>query len=68
MSTLGLTFISAASASAVWVGFAAGAMIWMVFSELIPDALESASSKQVAMVVTLSIATKIAFRALLLSG
>jgi len=37
----------------VGLGFVAGAVIWMVFSELIPDALEDASSRVVAMVVTI---------------
>ena len=37
----------------VRLGFVAGAMIWMVFSELIPNALEDASSRVVAMVVTI---------------
>ncbi len=37
----------------VGLGFVAGAMIWMVFSELIPDALEDASSRVVAIVVTI---------------
>jgi zinc transporter ZupT len=37
----------------VGLGFVAGAMIWMVFSELIPDPLEDASGRVVAMVVTI---------------
>ena len=37
----------------VGLGFVAGAVIWMVFFELIPDALEDASSRVVAMVVTI---------------
>lgn len=49
----------------VGLGFAAGAMIWMVFSELIPESLEGASSKAVAMAVTLSIAAMLAFQGLL---
>ncbi|MFQ5657674.1 MAG: ZIP family metal transporter [Candidatus Methylomirabilales bacterium] len=49
----------------VGLGFAAGAMIWMVFSELIPDSLEGASSREVAIVVTLSIAAMLAFQGLL---
>ena len=44
------------------LGFAAGAMIWMVFSELIPDALEDASSNLVAIVATVSIIAMIAFQ------
>src|SRR4051794_13032335 len=35
------------------LGFAAGAMIWMVFSKLISDALEEASSNLVAVIATL---------------
>jgi len=39
----------------VGLGFAAGAMIWMVFAELIPDANDDASPEQVGVVVTLSV-------------
>ena len=47
------------------LGFAAGAMIWMVFSELVPDALEEASSNLVAVVVTVSVAAMVAFQVLI---
>ena len=47
------------------LGFAAGAMIWMVFSELMPDALEDASSNLVAIIVTLSILAMLAFQVLI---
>lgn len=47
------------------LGFAAGAMIWMVFSELMPDALEEASSNLVAVIVTLSILAMLAFQVLI---
>jgi ZIP family zinc transporter len=46
------------------LGFAAGAMIWMVFSELVPDALEEASSNLVAVVVTASVVAMVAFQVL----
>jgi zinc transporter ZupT len=49
----------------VGFGFAAGAMIWMVFSELIPDAFENASSQAVAVAVTLSVTAMLAFQQLL---
>src|SRR3712207_4372871 len=47
------------------LGFAAGAMIWMIFSELVPDANEEASSNLVAMVVTLSVVAMVAFQVLI---
>lgn len=40
-------------------------MIWMVFSELVPDALEEAPTNLVAIVVTLSIAAMVAFQFLI---
>jgi zinc transporter, ZIP family len=46
----------------IGLGFAGGAMIWMVFSELVPDALEETSSNLVAVVVTLSVAAMVAFQ------
>jgi len=47
------------------LGFASGAMIWMVFSELVPDALEDASGNLVAIIVTLSIFAMMAFQVLI---
>ena len=47
------------------LGFAAGAMIWMVFSELVPDALEETSSNLVAVVVTASVVAMVAFQVLI---
>ncbi len=52
----------------VGFGIAAGAMIWMVFSKLIPDANRSASSGTVGIVVTLSFAAMLAFQYLVLKG
>ena len=40
----------------VGLGLAAGAMIWMVFAELIPEALEEASGHEVGTAVTLAFA------------
>ncbi len=47
------------------LGLAGGAMIWMVFAELIPDALEHASSAAAATTVTLAFAAMLAFQRLL---
>ena len=49
----------------VGLGFAAGAMLWMVFAEMIPEALEDAPRDAVALTVTLSLVAMIAFQALL---
>jgi len=49
----------------VGLGLAAGAMIWMVFAELIPDALDDASPNAVAISVTLAIAAMMAFQVLI---
>lgn len=50
----------------VGLGLAAGAMIWMVFAELIPDALEDASGSAVGIAVTLAFAAILAFQELVL--
>jgi zinc transporter ZupT len=46
----------------VGLGFAAGAMIWMSFAELIPEALEDAPSRAVATAVTASLLAMIGFQ------
>lgn len=46
----------------VGLGLAAGAMIWMVFAELIPDALDTASGSTVGAVATLAFAVLFAFQ------
>lgn len=49
-------------------GIAAGAMIWMVFAELIPDANRNASPSIVGVVVTLSFAVMLGFQYLVLKA
>lgn len=50
----------------VGFGLAAGAMIWLVFSELIPDAHEHEAPGNVAVTVTLAFAAMLAFQYLVL--
>ncbi len=47
------------------LGFAAGAMVWMVFAELIPDALEETESTNVALTVTLAFTAMVALQQIL---
>lgn len=51
----------------VGLGLAAGAMIWMVFAELIPDALEDAPGKSVGIAVVLAFAALLAFQEFVLN-
>ncbi|RFP89189.1 ZIP family metal transporter [Rhodobacteraceae bacterium 63075] len=50
----------------VGLGLAAGAMIWMVFSELFPDALEKSDKATAATATTLAFAAMLAFQMLVL--
>lgn len=47
------------------LGLAAGAMLWMVFAEIIPDALEVVSHNTVAVSISLSMAAMLGFQTLL---
>lgn len=49
----------------VGLGLAAGAMIWMVFSDLIPDALENAKKEHVATIATVFVALMTLFQILI---
>ena len=47
------------------LGLAAGAMLWMVFAELLPDAMEDISRPAAGAVTVLALAAMMAFQALL---
>lgn len=49
----------------VWLWFAAGAMLWMSFSELLPEAIHDAKNETVATVITIGIVAMILFQLLL---
>jgi zinc transporter ZupT len=51
----------------VGLGLAAGAMIWMVFSELVPDALEKVDKGSAATATTLAFSAMMAFQMLVLT-
>ncbi len=51
----------------VGLGLAAGAMIWMVFAELFPDALDNVKSGSAATAATLAFAVMMAFQMLVLA-
>lgn len=48
-----------------WLGFAAGAMLWMSLSELLPDALDDAPNGVVATIATIWIIAMILFQQIL---
>lgn len=47
------------------LGMAAGAMLWMVFSELLPEALQDSDHNTVGIVVSVALAAMIALQALI---
>ncbi|HSN81521.1 MAG TPA: hypothetical protein VLS88_02995 [Polyangiales bacterium] len=50
----------------IGLGLAAGAMVWMVFAELVPDALERASRGAVGAAVVIAFTALLAFQQLVL--
>ena len=50
----------------IGLGFAAGAMVWMVLRELLPEALEAASARVVALAGGTAFALMLGFQLLLL--
>jgi zinc transporter, ZIP family len=51
----------------IGLGFASGAMIWMVFSELIPETTGEISSNKAAIIITIAIAGMIIFQEIIRS-
>jgi zinc transporter ZupT len=51
----------------IGLGLAAGAMLWMVFAELFPEALEHVRSEAAATAVALAFAAMMAFQLLVLA-
>ena len=54
MAIPAFAFVRMFEPASIGLGFAAGAMIWMVFAELIPDALKSATSGSIGITVALA--------------
>jgi zinc transporter ZupT len=50
----------------VGLGFAAGAMLWMVAAELLPEAVDDAPPRAVAAVIAVSAGAMVALQAALL--
>jgi zinc transporter ZupT len=50
----------------VGLGFAGGAMVWMVFAQLVPDALQTAGTRSVVAVAAASAGAMIALQLALL--
>ncbi|MGH2931368.1 MAG: ZIP family metal transporter, partial [Gaiellaceae bacterium] len=50
----------------VGLGFAGGAMVWMVFAQLVPDALQTAGARSVVAVAAASAGAMIALQLVLL--
>ncbi len=46
----------------VGLGFAGGAMIWMVFSEIVPEANQKTNTKRIGVIIALSVAAMIIFQ------
>ncbi len=66
MAVPAFLFVDAFRPALPWgVGFAAGAMVFMVFVELLPEALQHARRAPVGLVVSLSLIAMLLFQALL---